>query len=182
MANTAANVSYGKPKTAGAVYFGGTDATLPTSTDATLTGFTALGYVSDDGLTNNNSPESDNIKAWGGDTVLSLLTSKEDTFSFKLLEAMSADVLKLVYGSANVTGTTATGITVKANTTPPERHSYVFDMVLKDGVLKRIVVPDATITEVGEIVYKDDEAIGYELTITAVPDASGNTHYEYIKK
>ena len=31
------------------------------------------------------------------------------------------------------------------------------------------------------IVYKDDDAIGYETTLSAVPDAEGQTHYEYIK-
>ena len=29
--------------------------------------------------------------------------------------------------------------------------------------------------------YADGEAIGYEITVTAFPNSSGVTHYEYIK-
>ena len=54
-------------------------------------------------------------------------------------------------------------------------------MILKDNATKRIVIPRAKVTEIGEVVYSDSDAVGYEVTLTCVADASGNTHYEYIK-
>ena len=53
--------------------------------------------------------------------------------------------------------------------------------LILNGVLKRVVVPKAKITEMDDIVYADEEALGYDITITATPDTDGNTHYEYIK-
>ena len=49
------------------------------------------------------------------------------------------------------------------------------------GAAKRIVLPVAHVTEVGEITYADSEAVAYETTVLAKPDSAGNSHYEYIK-
>jgi hypothetical protein len=183
MANTATNVSTGKPNKSGAIFFAPLGTTLPTDADATKdAAFVALGYVSEDGLTNDNSPESSQIKAWGGDTVLNMQTERPDSFSFTLLEVLNEDVLKAVYGDSNVIVDDQTGsITVKATADELNGGSWIIDMIMRGGRKKRIVIPNGTISELGTITYKDDEAVGYQLTITDVPDASGVCHYEYIK-
>lgn len=183
MANDATKVSTGKPKIGGAIFRAPVGTTLPTSASATLdAAFKGLGYCSDDGLENDNSMEVEEIKAWGGDTVLFSQTSKDDTFGFTMIECMNEEVLKTVYGDDNVTTDGTSGeITIKANSKEQEEHSFVIDMVLKNGALKRIVIPSGKVTEVGTITYKDDEAVGYDTTLGCAPDTSGNTHYEYIK-
>lgn len=59
---------------------------------------------------------------------------------------------------------------------------WVAETILNGDTVKRVVVPCAKITEIEDIVYKDDEALGYGVTISATPDSAGNTHYEYLKK
>lgn len=176
-------VTAAQPKTGGAAFRAPVGTALPTdATTALNDAFESLGYLSVDGLVNANSPSSDKAKAWGGDTVLNFQTDKPDTFKFTMIEALNVAVLKSVYGDANVTGTMEAGITIKANSQDQEEYAWVFDMVLRGNVAKRIVIPQASVTEVAEIAYADNKAVGYGTTISATPDTNGNTHYEYIKK
>ena len=188
MGNTVENVSFGKPNISGAIYRGilGEGLTIPTDATTTLdTDFVCLGYVSEDGVTNTMDQGDDGIKAWGGDTVLITDDQRTDTFKFKLLEIMNEDVLKAVYVDGNVTVTAATSsapkkIAVAVNATDQPECCWVIEMLLKGNNPKRIVIPKGKITEIGDISYKDEDAAGYEITVTAKADSNGNTHYEYL--
>lgn len=183
MANTATNVSVGKPAVAGGIYRAPLGTTLPTdATTALANTYVSLGYIAEGGVTNSNTITSETYKAWGGTIVLSYMTDKTDTFAFGLIEVLNPDVLSTVHGTANVSGTLATGITVKANASDPTEYVYVIEMLMRDNAVKRIVIPDGKISEIGDIVYSDTETAVYPITITAQAGSDGDTHKEYIKR
>lgn len=179
MANNAANVSVGKPMAAGGIYSGATSVAAPTdATTALPVGVKGLGYVSEDGLTNTIETDTENIVEWGGNTVLTIRTSRTETFAWTFIET-NIDVLKEVYGQANVTEDGGELAVLHKNDELP-RRMYVFEILMTGNKVKRIVVPDGQITEVGDVVYVAGEAIGYEVTLTTYPDEDGVTVYEYI--
>src|SRR5690625_221093 len=181
MANNSANVSVGKPMAAGGIYAGDTTLTPPTDATTELpSGLEGLGYVSDDGLTNGIEMDSETIQAWGGDTVLTIITSRTETFSWTFIET-NEEVLKQVYGPDNVS-VTGGDIAVVHNSKALPRQLYVFEILMTGDKVKRIVVPNSQITEVGDVVYVDGEPIGYEVTLSCYPDEDGNTVYEYISE
>ena len=183
MSNTVSNVSTGKPNPAGAIYWAPAGSTLPTdATTALDTAFKALGYISEDGLTNANGIETETIKAWGGDIVAVPQTDFTDTFQFKCIEVLNLEVLKFIYGTANVSGALATGITTKVNSNDRPAGVFVCDMAMRNGAKKRIVAPNAKLTELGDITYVDNDVAGYEATITAMSggfDGDNDTHKDY---
>lgn len=178
MANTVSNVAVGKPAVNGAISVADLSTTPPTSATASLSGYTSLGYVSDDGAVNSFDQDTTEVKAWGGDTVYSGGNGKTVTWKVTLIEVLNVDVLKTVFGSGNVSGALNSGITLTINNDEPDEQVVVIDTILR-GAIRRIVLPDAKVTEVADITYKDDEVVGYEITFTCFPDSSGNPQYEY---
>lgn len=181
MANTATNVTTGKPKVSGAVHVAPKGTAVPTDATSPLSSaYVALGYVSDAGLENTNDMSISTIKEWGGLVVYNSLDELTDQFKLTLIEAKNIDVLKAAYGDANVTEENGT-IHVKVNADDPQERVWVFDIALRGGVAKRIVISDGAVTARDAIIYTASDPVGYGLTISAYPDENGKTHDEYIE-
>lgn len=183
MGNNASNVTAGKPKIGGAIFSAPLGTAVPTSVNDELTGFTCVGYISEDGVSNDNSPSSTDVKEWGGSTVLPIQNDRPDTFKWTMLETMEVTVKKLIYGEDNVSVDEETGeIKTKASSEELEAHAYVIDMALRDGAKQRLVIPEGKITQLDTIKYANNSAVGYGVTVSAIPDEDGYTHYDYTLK
>lgn len=167
MANDAANVQVA---VSGKASVAPTGTTAPTdSTTALAAGFTDLGWISNDGITEAYSDDTTEIRGNDGTVLRRIITGSAATLHLTLLESKS-DVLELYHKGGTVSGTSgAFKIDVKAPNTDP--RSFAFDVL--DGTEHlRIYVPNGEVTERGDIIYRNSEAIGYEVTISCYPNAS----------
>lgn len=181
--NKVDNVSVGKPKVGGAVFIAPAGTTVPTDATTELDeAFANVGFISEDGVTNEVETDSEEIKAWGGDIVANPQTSRSEKFGFTMIETNETS-LKLVYGEENVSVAPETGaITVKHNGNERDEYVVVIETLFGKDRVRRQVVPRGKVLEVGEIAFKDDEPVGYETTLSALMDEDGNTAYTYIAK
>lgn len=179
------NVLVAKPLVTGGVLVAPKGTALPTDVSTALNAaFLAVGYVTDDGLTKTDSIDSDTVRAWGGVIIATPQTGKTATFQFTLAEHFAAIGHQLVFGDSAVTTTAATAnagtrlkIAADAYSVPP-RRSYAFEMVA--GTARdRIIVPDAQVTDLGDVSYADGDITARELTLTAFADNAGNYYYEF---
>lgn len=186
MANTASNVTAGKPAVSGAIYTALVSAglTIPTDADTALaSGYEHVGYISEDGLKRAQEISSESIKAWGGDVVMRTRTGKDTSFTFKMIEYLNGVVQKVIYGASNVTGTLSTGMAIKDKPSYEGEHRvWVIEQIMTGGVKCRMVIPDGVITAISEVTYADNDVSGYEVTVGTIPDANGVTVHEYLKE
>ena len=177
--NNTANVTAGKPKLSGAIFTAPIGTTAPTNEASVLNAaFKCMGFISEDGLTHEITRETETIKDWAGRTVMTSQTEYEEKFTFAALEMLNADVLEVIFGEDNVTDSSGHR-QVLGNATELGDRMWVFDMVMSNGKARRIFVPCGRITSIGEISYKNNEAVSSELEITAVPDGDDNCSYTW---
>lgn len=186
MAVDSMNVAIAKPRgrASGAIRFGvvGT-VTVPTDGVSELDeNFLDPGYLTQDGVTNTVDQDWSDVIAFGGDRVLSVRTSRSESFSFGMIETNEAS-LKLTYGSQNVTlDPDSHAITVLHNATDSPELVTVAEFALRGNRVKRIVIPRGQVTDIDDVQYQDgsEDPVTYTPTVAAMPDEHGNTAYEYI--
>lgn len=181
VAHNANNIGAFSPQASGGVLAGPVTATLPTNlTDVPGAEFESLGFVTEDGVTEAVARDSEKKKAWGGAIVKILTTDHEATWSFALMETANVAGLKAVYGEDNIVDAGMGESVLKINSDELPEKAFIFDMLDKGSkVSKRIVLPKARITEVGDVVYTHQDTTAFEVTIEAMEDADGNKAYIY---
>ncbi len=180
MAENAQNVYVAAPKAGGAVWSAPAGTTVPTDAVSPLPeAFKSLGYISEDGISNEVENDTDDIKAYGRKTVRTVQTSRKETFKFTPIET-NAQTLAEQYGDDNVTVDASGNIKVLHNARARAPRVYVVETLLDEGKVSRDVIPCGRVTEVGEKKYADGEALASEITVTCEPDEDGNTAYTYI--
>ena len=176
MAVTAANV---RVAVTGAVSKGLTSATPPTGTAASLTGFTDLGGISEDGVTLAlpDNGDATPIKVWqNGQTVRTVRSSSEDlpSISFTMVET-SLKAVETYFG-VTVTQSVSEG-SFSYSVANRGADSYVLDVV--DGSeLIRVYIPQGVVASVGEITLANTDAIGYQVTIEGQYDSTKSYNFK----
>lgn len=159
----------------GLVSAGPTGTAAPTTTISALdAAFVDLGWVSEDGVTKTfpDGGDADPLRGWQNNAVIETIrTPSEDnpTFQFVLLETKK-EVIEAALG-VTVAQTSTEGSYTLDTQAARGRKAFVID-VLHGAKRIRDHVPQGYVTEIGDQVYANGEAIGYDVTIDAERDSA----------
>lgn len=144
------------------------DSTTPLDPD-----YIGLGYVNEDGVTENWDDSVDDIIAWQNATTVRSSTT-ESTLSFELtLIQTRGSVLEMFHRGSTITEPTAGNYELEVKPITADPSAWVLD-VIDGGKLIRIYVGNGEVVERGEVMYANGEPVGYPVTLRAYPDSDGN--------
>lgn len=139
-----------------------------------------LGAISDDGLVQGFDEDTQSFTPWGYTApIRTTITSSLRTFGLTVWEVGRTTVQSLQYRLDVADLAPVSGLTTFAETASPvpDRRAFWFVVLDGDSFQRGFYVPEGEITERSDVTHKQDEIAGFEWTITAYPDASGNTVY-----
>ncbi|MFI0469296.1 hypothetical protein ACH347_34925 [Saccharopolyspora sp. 5N102] len=172
----AVNAELARLGVTGALRTGPVGTTAPTDLGTWASGMVDLGYISEDGITESSDEDKQEFTPWQSSTpIRTEITRSTKTFQATLWES-NFNTISLYYRvgleDMTQTGTGADAVVSFAEKGKPKRDLRAFGIDVIDGTYhRRIFLPYAEVTERGEITYKSDTLIGYQVTITAYPGA-----------
>jgi hypothetical protein len=144
-----------------------------------------LGDVGDSGFTEKTDRRITRKRNFGGKVVKVLQTEFGKTYELVFLESMNADVLKAIYGAANVTvaaadSTHGVQVVVRKNAKRLPHQVWVVDTIDSSlgadedhPALWRSYIPDGQIVDTGDVKVVHSDTIEYKVTIEAF-ETEGN--------
>lgn len=142
------------------------------STTALPAAWKGLGYISDDGVEEVHDDKVEEITAWQNATVVRAVRSQSLMRISATLIEHKGEVLKLFHPGSTIVATGANAW--KMDVVPPvsDKREFVVDVI--DGTSHlRIFIPNGEVTERDNITYSSGDPVGYKVTITCYPSASG---------
>ena len=153
----------------GAVSVGPLGSPAPTSAASPIPpAYVDVGYISSDGIEESYDEDTQEIVAWQGAAVVRK-SIKQSTAELKLTMIETSGVtLELYHKGSHVVSDGAGGWRLDVRGPNADPRSFIIDVI--DGTkLIRIYVPNGEVTERGAAKYINDDAVGYEVTITCYP-------------
>lgn len=130
-------------------------------------GWTDLGYASEDGVTITPSMDTEDINAWQSAVpVRRIVTGSTLEVGFTLIQS-NAETMALYFNATVNAG----NFEIPVAPDPLERALLV-DWI-DGGENFRLLIPRAQLSETGEATLARGEAVGFELTFTALAPAAG---------
>lgn len=174
--NNTANVSVGKGVKGGYMFVAPKGTTLPTDFETPLdAAFLNVGYLGDDGISFEDSHDSESYYDLNGDNIENANSNVEKSFTVVFRE-IKKDTLAVIYGTANVTDADGK-LTVHDKGPSEEEWIVCFELLLKNGRHWRRVVPSSKLGELGDFTVSSTELVGRETTMKAMLDAATESYY-----
>ena len=173
MATNAVNM--GKGNASGMFYYAPSGTAIPTTLSTIPATWHEAGFISKDGMELELSHDVENIKDWSNTIRRVVLTDHEEKASGSCIST-TGEALAELFGSTNVTATTASvTVNLSAGDLPPVK-AYLF--VMKDGDdLLAFGCSEGQISVSDNVSFQAGEGIAWPFEITA----QGTTGMQFVK-
>ncbi len=176
------NVTVSQPVSEGGIVYvapKGTD--VPdklTKPSALPPAFKSLGDIGEDGFTESTDSDSDAFKNMGGHTVLTVSKGKSRQFKFTFIEALRADLMRFIYGNADVDESGNLTHYELSNKDNEECVAVVYEL-LSNGKTRMTTLDRVKPKEFDDVEHSIGSLMSYTVTVDAL-DHGGKSGDVYV--